>query len=41
MCGTYDKDQEQMHRSFVEISRGKEIRGWEENIAKEFVENWR
>lgn len=41
MCGTYDTDEGQMHRSFVEISRGKEIRGWKENIAKEFVENWR
>jgi hypothetical protein len=41
MCGTYDTDEGQMHRSFVEISRGKEIRGWKENIATGIVKNWR
>ena len=41
MCGTYDRDDGQMHRSFVEISRGKEIRGWKESIAKEVADNWR
>jgi uncharacterized membrane protein YhiD involved in acid resistance len=39
MCGKHDKDEEQMHRSFVEISREKETPGWTENIAKESVEN--
>jgi hypothetical protein len=41
MCGTYDKDEEQMHRSYVAIMREKETRGWKESIAKEFVEYWR
>jgi hypothetical protein len=41
MCGTYNTDEGQMYRSFVKISRGKEIRGWKESVVKEFVKNWR
>jgi len=40
-CGMYDTDGGQTHGSFVEISRGKGIRGWTESIATQLVQNWR